>query len=165
MAVTFASANTQAATLTITPNLFDFGLVEVGASSAPLNIEIETFADGTMDEELVGLDLFFSGDIGDFNVVQNSSACEPVGAGGICDFDITFEPLSTGFKFMFLDVVALFDDNYQSITIDLFESGFYFGDGVTPIDVIPLPAALPLFAGGLGLMGIMGWRRKQSAAA
>lgn len=31
--------------------------------------------------------------------------------------------------------------------------------------VVPLPAALPLFAGGLGLMGLFGWRRKRLAAA
>ena len=30
---------------------------------------------------------------------------------------------------------------------------------------IPLPAALPLFAGGLGLMGLLGWRKKQAATA
>ena len=29
----------------------------------------------------------------------------------------------------------------------------------------PLPAALPLFAGGLGAMGLLGWRRKRKAAA
>jgi hypothetical protein len=29
----------------------------------------------------------------------------------------------------------------------------------------PLPAALPLFAGGLGGLGLLGWRRKRKAAA
>jgi hypothetical protein len=29
----------------------------------------------------------------------------------------------------------------------------------------PLPAALPLFAGGLGVMGLLGWRKKRKAAA
>jgi hypothetical protein len=29
----------------------------------------------------------------------------------------------------------------------------------------PLPAALPLFAGGLGALGVLGWRRKRKAAA
>ena len=29
----------------------------------------------------------------------------------------------------------------------------------------PLPAALPLFAGGLGALGLLGWRRKKKAAA
>jgi len=31
--------------------------------------------------------------------------------------------------------------------------------------VVPLPAALPLFAGGLGLLGLLGWRRKRAASA
>ena len=30
---------------------------------------------------------------------------------------------------------------------------------------VPIPAALPLMAGGLGLLGIAGWRRKRAAAA
>jgi hypothetical protein len=29
----------------------------------------------------------------------------------------------------------------------------------------PLPAALPLFAGGLGALGVLGWRKKRKAAA
>jgi hypothetical protein len=29
----------------------------------------------------------------------------------------------------------------------------------------PLPAALPLFAGGLGAMGLFGWRRKRKTKA
>ena len=31
--------------------------------------------------------------------------------------------------------------------------------------VTPLPAALPLFAGGLGALGLLGWRRKRKAQA
>ena len=34
---------------------------------------------------------------------------------------------------------------------------------ITPI-ATPLPAALPLFAGGLGALGLLGWRRKRKAA-
>lgn len=32
-------------------------------------------------------------------------------------------------------------------------------------DAVPVPAALPLFMGGLGVMGLLGWRRKRKAAA
>ena len=33
------------------------------------------------------------------------------------------------------------------------------------VSEVPLPAALPLFAAGLGAMGFMGWRRKRKALA
>ncbi len=36
-------------------------------------------------------------------------------------------------------------------------------DNVT-VNAVPLPAALPLFAGGLSLLGVFGWRRKRIAA-
>jgi len=34
------------------------------------------------------------------------------------------------------------------------------GGTVSPV---PLPAALPLFATGLGALGLLGWRRKEAA--
>jgi hypothetical protein len=33
------------------------------------------------------------------------------------------------------------------------------------VSATPLPAALPLFAGGLSALGLLGWRRKRKAAA
>jgi hypothetical protein len=36
---------------------------------------------------------------------------------------------------------------------------------VTEVTPTPLPAALPLFASGLGALGLLGWRRKRKAAA
>ena len=42
----------------------------------------------------------------------------------------------------------------QSFTLDV----------VSPT-ATPLPAALPLFAGGLGALGLFGWRRKRKNAA
>jgi hypothetical protein len=33
------------------------------------------------------------------------------------------------------------------------------------VSTVPLPAALPLFATGLGALGLLGWRRKRKAAA
>ncbi len=34
-----------------------------------------------------------------------------------------------------------------------------------PTNATPLPAALPLFATGLGALGLLGWRRKRKNAA
>ena len=43
--------------------------------------------------------------------------------------------------------------------------GSYFLAVDPPGVATPLPAALPLFAGGLGALGLLGWRRKRKAAA
>jgi hypothetical protein len=42
-------------------------------------------------------------------------------------------------------------------------SSFFWG--LAPDVVTPLPSALPLFATGLGAMGLIGWRRKRKAQA
>jgi hypothetical protein len=42
---------------------------------------------------------------------------------------------------------------------------FEIGIEMTPVATTPLPAALPLFAGGLGALGVFSWRRKRKAAA
>ena len=36
---------------------------------------------------------------------------------------------------------------------------------IAPVAPTPLPAALPLFATGLGALGLLGWRRKRKHAA
>ena len=44
------------------------------------------------------------------------------------------------------------------------DPGFMFLDDVS-VNNVPLPAALPLFATGLGALGLLSWRRKRKAAA
>jgi hypothetical protein len=53
------------------------------------------------------------------------------------------------------------------VTYDFMTSGGTSNIGTVDIAVTttPLPAALPLFAGGLGALGLFGWRRKRKAAA
>jgi hypothetical protein len=41
--------------------------------------------------------------------------------------------------------------------------GATFGDA--PVSATPIPAALPLFAGGLGMLGFLARRRKRATAA
>jgi hypothetical protein len=42
---------------------------------------------------------------------------------------------------------------------------FTSGDAVIATNTTPIPPALPLFAAGLGAMGLLGWRRKRKAQA
>jgi hypothetical protein len=66
-----------------------------------------------------------------------------------------------------------------SLTVMFNDTGMFGVDavannfGVTSLDATvtvnsaatPLPAALPLFATGIGAMGLIGWRRKRKAQA
>jgi hypothetical protein len=54
------------------------------------------------------------------------------------------------------NVVGSYEDLYYSGTDHL----RYIVSGSIGPAVTPLPAALPLFATGLGIMGLLGWRRK-----
>ncbi|MBG6178679.1 hypothetical protein IWQ55_006525 [Labrenzia sp. EL_208] len=48
--------------------------------------------------------------------------------------------------------------------VDLQKTPFELRFGGTPsVTPVPLPAALPVLAGGLGFLGFMGWRRKNTA--
>ena len=73
--------------------------------------------------------------------------------------------IATGLQIAFVKVsdsvfYALFDDGGAGPDKD-------FDDMVVraPPIATPLPGALPLFAGGLGALGLLGWRRKRKAAA
>jgi hypothetical protein len=75
-----------------------------------------------------------------------------------CTTDFAFTPQSAGLHdFTFRMTAVLSDSNFVQTT-DLSVSG-------TGINATPLPAALPLFASGLGALGLLGWRRKRKAAA
>ena len=44
-------------------------------------------------------------------------------------------------------------------------NGFFADASGASVVATPLPAALPLFATGLGALGLLGWWRKRKAAA
>ena len=58
--------------------------------------------------------------------------------------------------------VVTFDPNTAAVLTGVDSNSAIFW-GLAPI-VTPLPAALPLFATGLGALGLLGWRGKKKAA-
>jgi hypothetical protein len=51
---------------------------------------------------------------------------------------------------------------FTPVSFDIFSSA---GDVIVTAAATPLPAAIPLFATGLGALGLLGWRRKRKAQA
>jgi hypothetical protein len=80
----------------------------------------------------------------------------PCGTALCTTIQTYFDPLSPGPYSANLDVPFIVSglDPTASITLN--------GTGVS---ATPLPAALPLFASGLGALGLLGWRRKRKNAA
>jgi hypothetical protein len=90
----------------------------------------------------------------------------PIGCLGstVCNFDVTFKPTSLGVRNAFLGL-EFFEENEEGV----FDRARAFipltGLGVEGTATTPLPAALPLFAGGLGAIGLLARRRKQKREA
>jgi len=76
--------------------------------------------------------------------------------GIFTDFTLRAVPVGNGFRFD-LCTSDCVSNNFQTLS-------FTF----TPVSDVantPLPATLPLFATGLGVLGLFGWRRKRKAQA
>ena len=78
--------------------------------------------------------------------------------GGSQNLIFTGDPILFGVEF-------LISINDPSMTPSITASYGYIDNIDITVNQTPLPAALPLFATGLGVMGLFGWRKKNKAAA
>jgi hypothetical protein len=90
---------------------------------------------------------------------HNGIMCTPTGCGTSVTWTI-------GTKHEFTSVFQVLNDpgssyNFVVVAGTGFERAVWAADPVAT----PLPAALPLFATGLGALGLLGWRRKRKAQA
>jgi hypothetical protein len=92
-----------------------------------------------------------------------------VTAGAITAYN--FEVTSTTLTGLWSLVLGASEDSFSNGTganqINLITQGTQSGTTFNPVGTTgatPLPAALPLFATGLGALGLLGWRRKRKAA-
>jgi hypothetical protein len=88
--------------------------------------------------------------------VTSNSACGTGGTSFCITVQTFFDPLSPGPYTQVLDV---------PFTVTGVDPDALLTLNGTGVSAVPLPAALPLFATGLGALGLLGWRRKRKAAA
>ena len=109
------------------------------------------------------------GDVDDkvTNVTIANNMCSGafVSPGNTCTFSFritTADPTPPEPDVGIWAITAQIQALWFDITINNFRTDiFNFNDTVNVLDSLPLPAALPLFATGLGALGLLGWRRKR----
>jgi hypothetical protein len=107
-----------------------------------------------------------------FSIAYSSDIMDPgaflrIAVGG-SSFTITNPDLSF-FSSYRSESISFIGSDFDELTIQAAsDPGFWYIDDVSvvqEITAVPLPAALPLFATGIGGFGLLGWRRKRKAQA
>jgi len=105
------------------------------------------------------------------NVTIANNLCSGafVAPGNTCTFSfriVTADPTPPDNDVGTWAITAQIQAQWFDININSFQTDtFNFNDTVNVLDPVPLPGALPLFATGLGALGLLGWRRKKKRAA
>jgi hypothetical protein len=131
------------------------GIPTFGSSAFPINVNIYDDAAKTALSDTFSLSVQdFSGVGGTANTVVATFISEAVGAlsGGT-----VISLVETG---IIQDLGTMTFVDLNGAPIDAIQYEFVSNELATP-----LPAALPLFATGLGALGLLGWRRKRKATA
>src|ERR1017187_4591991 len=89
-----------------------------------------------------------------FNTTDTTGGPYPVGLSGMSmgPFDLYF-------------ATDMNDPNIPVYDLYFYDASTYVGTLEVFATTTPLPAALPLFASGLGALGLLGWSRKRKAVA
>ncbi len=148
---------TSAHAVTFTPsstNPLDFGEVSVGDTKT-IGWDISWILGDGENLEISSITFSATGGYSTDNTV-----CKPDERK--CSFDVLFAPLTLGQ----LTSESLVQLNLASPGSPPAPQNSYSlnttGVGISPV---PLPAAFPLLAGALSLLGFFGWRRKRMAVA
>ena len=136
---------------------FGFTLDDLGANirdQAPsfVDLSINGFAYGVSNTSFDknGINIIFGGTLNSNTGIVVGTDDFYLGFSIDSDGDVVGSP--PGFSFLGLVYTT-------SGTSAFFEASTF------KVSAVPLPAALPLFAGGLTIIGLLGWRRKRMAGA
>ena len=152
------AASASAVTFNPTPpQSYDFGDVLIGDTATISYSASWYYSSGESGGSAVAL--VSTSNIFGFMIANTSNACES-GPNIDCTWDLTFTPYFEGPSSFHLKggLITFTSDAGSGALLGI----SLFGNGIS---ATPLPAALPLFATGLGAMGLLGWRRKRKAKA
>jgi hypothetical protein len=166
--VSFSFTNNQALDVAGTVTGTIYGLTEGGTGEQPTSVTINSAPSGTNPLgsafPITYLPATFSGEGLTVDI-------KGVITGGALDGDMVvslgnqefFDLFVTGLTFVFGTTTPDVNVINRSACLGVEGEGC-LSQSVVPT-ASPLPAALPLFATGLGAIGLFGWRRKRKAAA
>ena len=151
------AASASAVTFNPTPpQSYDFGDVLIGDTATISFSASWDYSSGESGGSVDALVLAFGNG---FVIANTSNACES-GPNIDCTWDLSFTPIFEGLSaFLLKGALIKFTSDTGAVTIPGFSM---FGNGIS---AIPLPTTLPLFASGIGALGLLGWRRKRKNAA
>jgi hypothetical protein len=130
----------------------------LGNSVGPLNITpvAFSFSDGVQtitNNDVISPHFFFD------DIKTNSS-------GDIVGWDVSVQSIAGGIIVTQDDGIGSQRDQAGVLGVGGFEvDASVINPGSWVVTTTPVPAALPLFTSGLGVLGLLGWRRKRKAAA
>ena len=139
---------------------FDFGNVTVGTSlTVPFSF---TFTNGPGEDYVTGA-ILASFDLNIFGIPMTGDRLSGICLNAVpCNWSFTFSPIATGLVENTLNLFIIINSLSGNTALPDIQLSLHLqGVGV---QAVPLPAALPLFAGGLGALGLIGWRRKKKVA-
>ena len=153
-----SSVLTFAVTPTVPLNVFSAGILLIVNEDACSVQSFGCFARWSLSVEQYDQNNNWLGSTGGFLDRQCYGETHPTG----CFRDLG----QLAFGPMYLDTTTLVVSSFISVGGGwIFESADLIIQSPAQIAETPLPAALPLFATGLGALGLLGWRRKRKAAA
>jgi len=158
MTTTAATAATISAPLTV-----PFGNVSIG-DTANQTVSASFTLGG--DEFLPSISL--SGLVSPFSI--GADGCSGAPSSNPCSFTVSFTPTVLGLAVSTLQIALsyTYEEDFVDFSDVIFGYVLFSGTGIDPLPdqtVVPIPAALPLFATGLGALGLLGWRRKRKNVA
>jgi hypothetical protein len=138
------------------PGSIDFGPVALFTSSSPITVTATAVLDAGYEPYSWSVSLTGT----NYDLFPTTTDPAPNCTDITCVVDVRFFPTTTGSKsaLLFFSFIEFNGTSYDFSNYRVPLTGL----GVERT-AAPLPAALPLFATGLGALGLLGWRRKRKA--